>query len=209
MSPPHRSREQDNRIDVAVACAAPSQSGGYWLGSGSGIYRLERGRLSTRLVPLPSGVAELSFLREDGQGYLWAGGSGKVYRWETGGFPPSGLWQQFSSETGLADSHVTCLFRDREGSLWVGTGQRGLYRFRPHVFHVYHTEAGMNSDVVTSVTQDPQGRMWLGVNGGGLHEWASGRLKPVTEPAAYGRIRLRIPCWPIATTRSGSGFMGK
>ena len=174
---------KSNRIDVAVACAAPSQSGGYWLGSGSGIYRLERGRLSTRLVPLPSGVAELSFLREDGQGYLWAGGSGRVYRWETGGFPPSGLWQQYSSETGLADSHVTCLFRDREGSLWVGTGQRGLYRFRRHVFHVYHTEAGMNSDVVTSVTQDRQGRMRLGVNGGGLNEWASGRLKPVTEPA--------------------------
>ena len=83
------------------------------------------------------------------------------------------LWQQYSSETGLADSHVTCLFRDREGSLWVGTGQRGLYRFRPHVFHVYHTEAGMNSDVVTSVTQDRQGRMWFGVNGGGLHEWAA------------------------------------
>jgi signal transduction histidine kinase len=181
---------KSNRIDVAVACAAPSQSGGYWLGSGSGIYRLERGRVSTRLVPLPSGVAEISFLREDGQGYLWAGGSGRVYRWKTGGFPPSGLWQQFTSETGLVDSHVTCLFRDREGSLWVGTGQRGLYRFRAHVFHVYHTEAGMNSDVVTSVTQDRQGRMWLGVNGGGLNEWASGRLKPVTEPALLGSYPL-------------------
>jgi signal transduction histidine kinase/ligand-binding sensor domain-containing protein len=168
---------KSNRIDVAVTCAAPSQSGGYWLGSGTGIYRLERGRLSTRLVPVPSGVAELSFLREDGQGNLWAGGSARVYRLD-----PSGHWQQFSSETGLDDRHVTCLFRDREGSFWVGTGQRGLYRFRPHVFHVYHTEAGMESDVVTSVTQDRQGRMWFGVNWGGLHEWASGGLKPVTEP---------------------------
>jgi signal transduction histidine kinase/ligand-binding sensor domain-containing protein len=181
---------KSNRIDLAVACAAPSQSGGYWLGGSNGICRLARGRLSAGLVPLPSGMAELSFLREDGQGNLWAGGSGRVYRWETSGFPPSGLWQQFSSETGLADSHVTCLFCDREGSLWIGTGQRGLYRFRAHVFHVYHTEAGMNSDVVTSVTQDRQGRMWFGVNGGGLHEWESGRLKPVTEPALLRSYRL-------------------
>ena len=191
---------KSNRIDVAVACAAPSQSGGYWLGSGTGIYRLERGRFSTGLVPLPSGVAELSFLREDGQGYLWAGGSGRVYRWETGG-----LWQQYSSETGLADSHVTCLFRDREGSLWVGTGQRGLYRFRPHVFHVYHTEAGMNSDVVTSVTQDRQGRMWFGVNGGGLHEWATGRLKPVTEPAP---LRSYALAYSVLADRQDAVWIG-
>ena len=169
---------KSNRLDLPVACVAPSQSGGYWLGSGTSIYRLERGQLSARLAPLPAGVAELTFLREDGQGNLWAAGSGKVYRWD-----PSGLWQQISSESGLADSHITCLFRDREGGLWVGTGQTGLYRFRPHVFHVYHTEPGMRSDVVTSVTQDHLGRMWIGVNGGGLCEYASGRLKPVAEPA--------------------------
>jgi signal transduction histidine kinase/ligand-binding sensor domain-containing protein len=167
-----------NQIDLAIGCATEAQAGGYWLGTDTGIYRLQQGRLSARLAPLPQGLKELTFVREDGQGNLWAAGSGRVYRWE-----PSGVWQQFSSETGLADSHITCLFRDREGSLWIGTGQSGLYRLRPHVFHVYHTESGVESDVVTSVTQDHQGRMWFGINGGGLHELADGRLKRITEPA--------------------------
>jgi signal transduction histidine kinase/ligand-binding sensor domain-containing protein len=196
---------KSNGIDVTNLCATACRSGGYWLGSSTGIYRVEQGRRPARLVPLPSGVKELSFLGEDGQGYLWAAGSSRVCRWETNGSPPSGLWKQFSSETGLTGSYVTCLFRDREGSLWVGTGQFGLYRFRPHVFHVYHTEAGMSSDVVTSVTQGPQGRMWFGVNGGGLCEWASGRLKPVTEPAPLRSYPL---AYSVLAERQGAVWVG-
>jgi signal transduction histidine kinase/ligand-binding sensor domain-containing protein len=168
-----------NRMDLPIDCAAASHSGGYWLATGTGIYRLQQGQLSDRLAPLPSGVTELFFLREDGQGNLWAARWGKgIYRLDA-----QGSWQEFSAGTGMADNYVTCLFRDREGNLWAGSGQGGLYQFCPHIFHVYHTGTGASSDVVTSVTQDRQERMWFGLNGGGVHEWASGRLKPVTEPA--------------------------
>jgi signal transduction histidine kinase/ligand-binding sensor domain-containing protein len=194
------SGSKTSRIDVVNFCATPSQSGGYWLGSSNGIYRVEQWRLPARVVALPPGVKDLSFLREDGQGNLWAAGSSRVCRWDS-----TGLWQQFSSETGLTGRHVTYLFRDREGCLWVGTGQFGLYRFRPHVFRVYHTEAGMSSDVVTSVTQGPQGQMWFGVNGGGLHAWASGKLKPVTEPSCLQSYPL---AYSVLADHQGAVWVG-
>lgn len=165
------------RIELAISSAAPSQSGGYWLATETGIHRLLQGRLSTWVAPVPLETEQVS-LKEDGHGNLWAG------KWGQGVFRmnPDGSWQKFSAGTGLADNHVNCLFRDREGNLWVGTGQGGLHRIRPRVFQMYDTESGPN--VVMSVTQDRQGRMWFGVNGGGLQTWAEGKLRPVAEPAA-------------------------
>jgi len=169
---------KSNRIELAITSAAASQSGGYWLATETGVYRLRQGKLATWVAPLPLGIEQPMSLKEDGRGNLWAGkwGAG-VYR-----LGPDGSWQKFGAGTGLADNFVNCLFRDREGSLWVGTFQGGLHRFRPLVFQSYDT-LGASNNVVMSVTQDRQGRIWLAVNGGGLHTWADGQLIPVTEPA--------------------------
>ena len=170
--------ENTDRIDIIARCAARSRSGGDWLATEDGIYRLYGDRLSTRLAPLPPGVRMPMAMMEDGQGNLWGG------KWGQGLFllDAEGSWQQFSAGTGLADDFVLCLFRDLEGSLWLGTGQGGLYRIRPRVLQVWDTEDGAPSNVVMSVTQDRHGRMWFGVNGGGLHTWSGGKLKAVTEP---------------------------
>ena len=170
-----------NRVAWTMNSAAASRLGGYWLATEDGIYRLREGHLSARLAGFPSGVTPPIAMMEDGEGNLWAGKWGRgIYRMEAGG-----SWQQFSVGQGLADNYVNCLFRDREGSLWVGTGQGGLHQFRPRVFRMFDTESGMGSNVVMSVTQDHQGRMWFGVNGSGLHTWTRGRLTPVREPALW------------------------
>jgi len=171
------------RIELAISSAAASQSGGSWLATETGMYRLRPGNRATWVAPLPLKTKQVS-LKEDGQGNLWAGKWGEgVYR-----LNPDRSWQRFDAETGLADNQVTCLFRDREGGLWVGTGQGGLHRIAPRVFQVYATASGPN--VIMSVTQDRQGRMWFGVNGGGLHTWAGGRLSPVIEPSAFRSYAL-------------------
>lgn len=173
-----------NRIDPTDSSAAASQSGGYWLATKTGVYRLRQAEPPTRLASLPPGVILPMALKEDGQGNLWAGKWGRgVYRLD-----PNGSWRKFDAGTGLADNHVNCLFRDREGGLWVGTFQGGLHRFGPRVFQMYSTESGPN--VVMSVTEDRQGRLWFGVNGGGLHTWADGRLRAVTAPALLGSYPL-------------------
>ena len=167
-----------NRIPMTIHSAGTSQAGGYWVAGPNGLFRLQQGLMSNRVALLPALAATHFVIQEDGQGTFWAG------QWGQGLFRlnADGSWQQFSAGTGLVDSHVNCLFRDREGSLWVGTGQAGLYLIRPRAFQVYDTESGAN--VVMCLTQDRQGRMWFGINGGGLHTWADGKLKRVTEPAS-------------------------
>ena len=172
-------RTNSNASALTIHSAAASQTGGYWVATSNGLYRLHQGQISTRVAPLPSALRTDQQLpiKEDGQGTLWAS------KWGEGLFrlDAQGSWQQLRAGTGLADDFVSCLFRDREGSLWVATGQGGLHRIRRRVFQVHDTESGPN--VVMSVTQDRQGQIWFAVNGGGLHTLASGRLKRVTEPA--------------------------
>lgn len=178
-------RSSNDRIELAVTSAATSRSGGCWLATETGIYRLSQSGLATRVAPPPSDVVLPMSLKEDGQGTLWGGKWGQgVYRLNS-----DGSWQKFSVGAGLADNHVNCLFPDREGSLWVGTGQGGLHRIRPRVFRMHETERGPN--VVMGVTQDRQGRMWFAVNGGGLNTLAEGKLKPVAEPEM-------LPAYPLA-----------
>lgn len=174
---------RSNKTDLVINSATPSRKGGYWVATSNSVYRLAQGRLSSPMANLPFVTLDPLKMMEDGQGTLWAGQWGKgLFRLDA-----RGSWQWFGAGTGMGDNQVNCLYRDREGNLWVGTGQGGLYRFRRRVFHMYDTENGPN--VVMSVTQDRTGQMWLAVNGGGLHTWADGKLKAVTEPAtlrSYG-----------------------
>jgi signal transduction histidine kinase/ligand-binding sensor domain-containing protein len=188
-------------LGVHINAVATSQAGGYWLAATTGVYRLHQGHLSERVAPLPAGLSGLHYLREDGRGNLWAGRWNKgVYRLDA-----QGSWQEFSAGKGLADNYVNCLYRDREGSLWVGTGQGGLHRFRPHAIRTYDTMGGAGSNVVTSVTQDRQGRMWFGVNGTGLHELENDKLKPAAEPPEMGRYPL---VYSVLAAHQGALWIG-
>jgi signal transduction histidine kinase/ligand-binding sensor domain-containing protein len=187
--------EGTNRHDLAltVTAAAPSRTGGYWIATSNGVYRLRQGRLSS-VSPVSHGL-----IKEDGEGQLWAGDWGEgLFRLNA-----DGSWQRFSIGTGLEDSHVSCLFLDREGCLWVGTGQGGLHRIRRRVFQMYHTATG--PDVIMSVTQDQQGRMWFGVNGGGLHTLGAGTLTPTTEPASF---RANLLTYSVLADRRGAVWVG-
>ncbi len=67
----------------------------------------------------------------------------------------------------LHDGHVTCLFEDRRGRLWVGTSG-GLYRFDKvrRQFDLITTDNGLPNDAIMSIRQDKRGNLWIATNGG-------------------------------------------
>ncbi len=70
------------------------------------------------------------------------------------------------------DYTIRCLLRDREGMVWVGTGNRGIFRFDPtrKVFtdQIMDTE-GLRNTRIRALHQDDDGYIWVGTYGGGLH----------------------------------------
>lgn len=70
---------------------------------------------------------------------------------------------------GLEPSLISAFFRDRGGTLWIGTSGMGLYQFQDGVFRHFSTEDGLSQNSILSIGQDKEGNLWIGTNGGGLN----------------------------------------
>jgi PAS domain S-box-containing protein len=79
----------------------------------------------------------------------------------------------FSRSDGLSGDWVGYLFEDREGNIWVATGD-GLDRFREFAVPTLSVKQGL-SDAVGSVLAARDGSVWLGA-GGGLNRWNNSQI---------------------------------
>ncbi len=80
----------------------------------------------------------------------------------------SGRWQPFDTPTFHGSSlTVTSLYGDREGALWVGTYDRGLYRVHSDVIDHFDRSNGLSGDSVHDITQDREGNLWVVATQGG------------------------------------------
>jgi len=56
---------------------------------------------------------------------------------------------------------VTSLYADREGSLWVGTYDRGVYRIHGTAVDHFDRTNGLSGDYVNDLTEDREGNLWV------------------------------------------------
>lgn len=61
-----------------------------------------------------------------------------------------------------ADLSGAVFYEDREGNLWIGTGDRGLHRARRQVITTYSQDDGLIDRNIYPVLQDRSGAIWLG-----------------------------------------------
>lgn len=78
-------------------------------------------------------------------------------------------FEHYGTEQGLSHDETTCLLKDREGFLWVGT-VAGLNRFDGRFFRTFMPVKGdstsLPSESITGLSQDPMGRIWVSTNRG-------------------------------------------
>lgn len=83
--------------------------------------------------------------------------------------PPRTSFDRISVESGLSESTVTVLLRDRQGFLWAGT-RHGLncydgYDFTPYR-HDPRNAQSLGHDYITALLEDRRGRLWIGTKAG-------------------------------------------
>ena len=148
-------------------------TGRVWAG-GNGHYRLSQGRGSALQVVLldsdPKGraAAPTGFV-QDKTGNLWIAAS------------YSGLWirrpnGKLSAVPGMPSSNLSSLAWGRDGSLWIGTTDKGLCRYAKGQITVYGTSRGLSSNHVQALCVDRQGTLWIGT-AAGIDRWDSGRFQ--------------------------------
>jgi signal transduction histidine kinase/ligand-binding sensor domain-containing protein len=146
-----------------------SDDGAIMVAKRTGITELKNGKAEP--YPLPAGLPFQPFrLFRDRDGGLWIGAlvdSGLLHVHE-------GRTDLFTPVNGLSGGSVSSLIEDREGNIWVATGD-GLDKFRDFAVPTFSVEQGFSSRGVFSILSARDGSLWLGTSDG-LDRWDKGQV---------------------------------
>ncbi len=136
----------------------------------------------------------------DAAGDVWLAGRSLLVRYRHGAFT------SWSGGELLGDGNVRSAFVDRDGTLWVGTNEIGLFRVTPPIVTSYSVPEGLLAPVVYPVAEDGDGRIWIGTRSA-ISRWERGRftgwmfvhggplgyaLRPATRADAFGTTGVAV-----------------
>lgn len=146
--------------------------GNLWIGSnGGGLYYFDVSKeiFTDYKSPLVSGKPELIdsyiYALEYGtDSTLWIASEHGLFSWNRN----NQTFRSFQVSKGdLANDLVTCLKKDINGSMWIGT-LSGLYRFIPDqsLLQRYSMENGLCSNSIKAIESDDKNRLWISTTAG-------------------------------------------
>jgi signal transduction histidine kinase/ligand-binding sensor domain-containing protein len=137
-------------------------SGAIWTMSEGIADRIADSELSTWPVALPSRAQTVTLLKNRGSEFLIGVANG-VVRWQ-----PRSAARTIPTLAGL---DVRCLLKARDGTIWIGTENRGLLHWKssPDFESSYSLETIVPKKSIRTLAEDHSGAIWAGSSfGGGL-----------------------------------------
>lgn len=167
LSPPKEAGE------VMITTACVTRDNELWVGTDdAGVFRYQDGGL----VQVTNGLASIHIgvLLEDRRTNLWVGTWQGLHRWDG---------REFRPVLG-ADSRgfrVYALHEDKQGNLWGGSNNRGLFRLTPEgQVRFFGAEAGLDSFYLRAITEDAEGRICVAVWERGLYRLVGEKFEKFT-----------------------------
>jgi PAS domain S-box-containing protein len=87
--------------------------------------------------------------------------------------------QSYTQANGLAQNNIYAVYESRDGSVWAGTLNRGVSKFKDGHFTTYTTTNGLASNTVSSILETRDGAMWFATPSG-LSSFSNGQWKTYT-----------------------------
>jgi signal transduction histidine kinase/ligand-binding sensor domain-containing protein len=83
-------------------------------------------------------------------------------------------FEHITTNLGLSQSNVICIFQDSRGFMWFGT-RDGLNKYDGYKFTVFKKDASnvnsLSHNMVQDIAEDADGNLWIGTWGGGLNRF--------------------------------------
>jgi signal transduction histidine kinase/ligand-binding sensor domain-containing protein len=164
------------RLPVLGLAAAGGIDGELWLGLPNGVAHYVNGRVDTLDVRpgLDSATTAVLYVSDN---ELWVAGDGAVSHLTT---QPDGTWHRVALPIDLPNAvPIRALSLDVEGSLWVGTSGRGLYRVHRDVTRRFGPEVGIAG--IEALVSDGKDGAWASASCASLvlHIDAIGTVEPM------------------------------
>lgn len=105
----------------------------------------------------------VNVIRQTQEGYLWLGTAAGLVRFDGVRFVT--LTKQGAEP--LSIGFIWALYEDRDGTLWVGSGE-GLSHITADSVAHFTTQEGLPDNFVRAVVRDNAGDLWVGTYGGGV-----------------------------------------
>ena len=132
--------------------------GNLWVGTATGVWRWKPGPPKFYSMPAtPNGIQGLA---EDDKGaILVATGSGmiRIVDGKPEAYPLVGIGPPLKPDR---------LLQDRDGSLWIGTSDRGLLHLHQGKFDAFVRSDGLSADRIYALFEDREGSIWTSTAGG-------------------------------------------
>lgn len=126
-----------------------------WLGTEAGMVRLSSTPVS--LIPLPD-ASDFETISADSDGSLWVASTRLFHL--VGGIATGFVFPQ------LKGARVRNVFRDRDGSRWIGTDGSGLFHLDQRKTRQYTTADGLTNNFVRAIMQARNGDIWVAFDEG-------------------------------------------
>jgi PAS domain S-box-containing protein len=140
-----------------------------------GLYVLQNGRVqSVTSIPANDVVYSISG-RAD---VVWVGrqrGGLTRLRFRNGAIAS----QSYTEPNGLAQNSAYAVYESRDGSVWAGTLNGGVSKFKDGHFTTYTTTDGLASNTVSSILETRDGAMWFATPSG-LSSFSNGQWRTYT-----------------------------
>ncbi len=145
-------------LDVGTYRLVQSNQGAIYAATKSGVYKINESGSEKLAIPNLPENTRIYYVAMDHLDQLLIASAQGAWRYDGG---------QFSSIAAeLNHSTVTLIEEDDEGTLWLGTLDKGLARVDYRQIDYIDADSGLPNNRVLSWFQDVEGSIWVGTNGG-------------------------------------------
>ncbi|MBO7069700.1 MAG: helix-turn-helix domain-containing protein, partial [Bacteroidales bacterium] len=162
-----------------VNCILEDAPGHFWAGTeGNGLWEFTADGKSKG-----HGMELVRSLCLDEDGVLWVGTKNGLNVMRDGKFEV--FHHDFYDTGSITHDSVHDIFRDRQGTMWLGTYYGGVCycTSRPSLFMSIIARPGdshLNGQIISDIVEDSDGSLWIGTNSGGLnHLLADGNFEHI------------------------------